>query len=254
VFLAPHEAKRIGIILDAEPRTMLINTLVSKNIPGNIELPFNEILKSKGENKEFSGEETLPSMPAFSDPSEIIVDNEDPGFISSKQNTTSPLKKILKVKNRNGNTYMKISNWNTPEYWQPVVLTSYYGKYIRSAIYTRSGSGDKSVTWATPITGKGYYDIYCYLGKTIDRMKVKGGDQDEGDGNSDRDNQIKDLHFNVYHDEGVEDISIDYIQAESGWNNLGRFYLSKDSAKVVLTNKSAGRMVIGDAIKWVKQN
>ena len=69
-----------------------------------------------------------------------------------------------------------------------------------------------------------------------------------------RENQIKDLHFKVYHDEGVEDISIDYEQAEGGWNNLGRFYLSKDSAKVVLTNKSAGRMVIGDAIKWVKQN
>lgn len=254
IFLAPREAKRIGIVLDAEPRTMMINTLVAKNIPGDIEFPFTEILKSKGESKEFSGEETLLSMPLFSDPSEIIVDNEDPGFISSKQNTTSPLKKFLRVKNRNGNTYMKISNWNTPEYWQPVVLTSYYGKYIRSAIYTRSGSGDKSVTWMTPITGKGYYDIYCYIGKTIDRMQVKGGDQDEGDENSERNNQIKDLHFKVYHDEGVDDISIDYMQADGGWNNLGRYYLSKDSAKVVLTNKSAGRIVIGDAIKWVKQN
>ncbi len=254
IFLAPREAKRIGIVLDAEPRTMMINTLVAKNIPGDIEFPFTEILKSKGESKEFSGEETLLSMPLFSDPSEIIVDNEDPGFISSKQNTTSPLKKFLRVKNRNGNTYMKISNWNTPEYWQPVVLTSYYGKYIRSAIYTRSGSGDKSVTWMTPITGKGYYDIYCYIGKTIDRMQVKGGDQDDGEDNSDRDNQIKDLHFKVYHDEGVDDISIDYMQADGGWNNLGRYYLSKDSARVVLTNKSSGRIVIGDAIKWVKQN
>jgi hypothetical protein len=254
VFLAPREAKRIGIILDAEPRTMLINTLVAKNIPGDIELPFNEIFKAKGENKEFSGEETLLSMPAFSDPAEIIIDNEDPGFISSKQNTTSPLKEFLKVKNRNSNTYMKISTWNTPEYWQPVVLTSYYGKYIRSAIYTRSGTGDKSVTWKTPLTGKGYYDIYCYIGKTIDRMKVKGGEQDdEGDGYG-RENQIKDLHYKVYHDEGVDDISIDYDQADGGWNNLGRFYLSKDSAKVILTNKSSGRMVIGDAIKWVKQN
>jgi hypothetical protein len=254
VFLAPREAKRIGIILDAEPRTMMINTLVAKNIPGEIELPFNEILKATGENKEFSGEETLLSMPAFSDPAEIIVDNEDAGFISSKQNTTSPLKEFLKVKNRNSNTYLKISTWNTPEYWQPVVLTSYYGKYIRSAIYTRSGSGDKSVTWKTPITGKGYYDIYCYIGKTIDRMKVKGGEQDdEGDGEG-RENQIKDLHFNVYHDEGVDDITIDFEQAEGGWNNLGRFYLSDDSARVVLTNKSSGRMVIGDAVKWVKQN
>lgn len=254
VFLAPHEAKKIGIVLDAEPRTMILNTLVAKNIPGEIELPITEILKARGDNKEFSGEETLKMMPAFSDPSEIIVDNEDQGFISSKQNTTSPLKELLGVKNRNGDTYMKISDWNTPEIWQPVILTSYYGKYIRSAVYTRSGSGDKSIAWKTPISGPGFYDIYCYIGKTFDRMQVRGGDQGDGEGDSDRNNKIKDLHYKVYYDEGVDDISIDYEHADGGWNNLGRFYLSHDSAKVVLTNKSAGRMVIGDAIKWVKQN
>ena len=60
------------------------------------------------------------------------------------------------------------------------------------------------------------------------------------------------MHYKVYHDEGVDDISIDYLHAEGGWNNLGRFYLSHDSAKVELTNKSSGRIVIGDAIKWVR--
>ncbi len=254
VFLAPHEAKKIGIVLDAEPRTMMINTLVAKNIPGEIELPITEIIKARGGNKEFSGEETLKSIPNFSDPSEIIVDNEDQGFISSRQNTTSPLKELLGVKSRHGNTYMKISDWNTPEVWQPVILTSYYGKYIRSAVYTRSGSGDKFITWSTPISSPGFYDIYCYIGKTINRMQVRGGDEGEDDEDTRRDNKIKDLHYIVYYDEGVDDISIDYEHADGGWNNLGRFYLSHDSAKVVLTNKSTGRMVIGDAIKWVKQN
>ncbi len=254
VFLAPHEAKKIGIILDAEPRTMLLNTLVAKNIPGEIELPITEILKAKGGRKEFSGEETLKSAPAFTDPSEIIVDNEDQGFIFSRQNTTSPLKELLGVRSRHGNTYMKISDWNTPEVWQPVILTSYYGKYIRSAVYTRAGSGDKSITWQTPVNGPGFYDIYCYIGKKIDRMQVRGGDQGDGEGDQEQDNRIKDLHYKVYYDEGVDEISIDYQHTEGGWNNLGRFYLSHDSAKVVLTNKSSGRMVIGDAIKWVKQN
>jgi hypothetical protein len=254
VYLGPHEAKKIGIVLDAEPRTMLINTLVSKNIPGDIELPFPDVIKSKGVNKEFTGEETLASLPAFSDPSEIVVDNEDQGFHSSKQNMMSPLKKFLKVKINQGNSYMKISDWNTPEYWQPVVLTSYYGKYVRSAVYTRSGTGDKTITWQTPVPSPGFYDIFCYIGKTADRMEIKGGDQeDEGEG-SRRDSQIKDLHYKVYHDDGVEEISIDYDHVDGGWNSLGRFYLSHDSAKVVLTNKSSGRMVIGDAIKWVKQN
>jgi len=258
VFMGPHEAKKIGIVLDDEPRLMMINTLFAKNIPGEVDLAVNQVIKARSDTKEFSGEETLASIPGFSDPAEIVVDNEDQGFNSSKQNISSPLKKFLGVKNKNQNTYMKISDWNTPEYWQPVVLTSYFGKYIRSAVYTRSGTGDKSITWNTIIKEPGYYDIYCYIGKVVDRMTVKTGnvsdDSENQDDESKGNSPYKDMHYKVYHDEGVDDISLDYEHAEGGWNNLGRFYLSHDTAKVVLTNKSSGRIVIGDAVKWVKQN
>ena len=258
VFIGPREAKKIGIVLDEEPRVMMINTLFAKNIPGEIDLPVNEVIKARSNTIEFSGEEPLSSIPIYSDPSEIIVDNEDQGFTSSKQNTSSPLKKLLGVKNKNVNTYLKISDWNTPEYWQPVVLTSYFGKYIRSAVYTRSGTGDKSITWNTTIKEPGYYDIYCYIGKVADRMTVRSGNVSDGGDNNDDESKgnspYKDMHYKVYHDDGVDDISLDYEHAEGGWNNLGRFYLSHDTAKVVLTNKSTGRIVIGDAVKWVKQN
>jgi hypothetical protein len=258
VFMGPHEAKKIGIVLDGEPREMMVNTIIARNIPGEITMPINEIAKSKNDSREFSGEEALAVIPPFSGPSEIIVDNEDQGFISSKQNTISPLKKLLGIDNRKGNTYMQISNWNTPEYWQPVVLTTYYGKYIRSAVYTRAGTGDKKITWSAILKEPGYYDVYSYIGKTKDRMSVKTGsaqggtdiqsDQQKGDGT------YKDLHYKIYHDEGADDITLDYENADAGWNFLGRFHLSPDTAKVELTNKSTGRMVIGDAIKWVKQN
>jgi hypothetical protein len=72
-------------------------------------------------------------------------------------------------------------------------------------------------------------------------------------GESRGDNPYKDLHFKVYHDEGVEEISVDYENAEPGWNKLGTYYLSPDTSKVVLTNLSTGRIVIGDAVKWVLQ-
>jgi hypothetical protein len=252
VLMAPGESKKIGIVLDAVPRVMIVNTLVARNIPGEIEFPVNDIIKAKNDTREFSGEEVLASIPPFIESSEIVVDNEDQGFIFSKQNTSSPLKKFLGVKSRNGNTYMKISEWNTPEYWQPVVLTSYFGKYIRSAVYTRSGTGDKSITWHTIIKDRGYYDIFCYIGKKTKGV-IKTGDG-QGVDEQEGDSRYKDMHYKVYHDEGVDDITIDFEHAEGGWNNLGRFYLSKDTAKVVLTNKSSGRIVIGDAVKWVKQN
>jgi hypothetical protein len=263
VFLGPSESKRIGIVLDAEPRAMMINTLFAKNIPGEITMPINEIIKLKSTVKEFSGEEILPVMPLFSEPSEIIVDNEDPGFISSKQNTSNPLKKLLGIKNNYGKTYKQISTWEIPEFWQPVVNSSYYGKYIRSSVYTRGGKGEKKITWTAKIKYPGYYEVYCYIGKTIDRMSVRAG-RGSGQGappgpggppaERQGDDRYKDLHYEIYHDEGVEKVTVDYENAEAGWNNLGRFYLSPDSAKVVLTNQSGGRIVIGDAIKWVKEN
>ncbi len=258
ILMGPGEAKKIGIVLDAEPRAMLVNTLFAKNIPGEINLPFNETLKPGKNMKEFSGEETLPYLPEFSDPTDIIVDNEDPGFHSDEQNTASPLKKLLGIQNKKSSTYLQISEWNTPEYWQPVVLTTYYGKYIRSAVYTRAGTGDKAVSWSAIIRDPGYYDIYVYVGKAASRVSVKNGNGSAGQSDPDEDqnvdNKYKDMHYKIYNDEGVDEITLDYQNAESGWNNLGRFYLSSDTAKVVLTNKSAGRFVIGDAVKWVKQN
>ena len=257
VFLEPNEAKKIGIVLDAEPRAMMINTLFAKNIPGEISLPVNEIIKARGDTKEFSGEETLASVPPYSDPSEIIVDNEDEGFISSKQNTSSPLKKLLRISNEKGKTYMKISMWNTPDYWQSVVLTTYWGKYIRSAVYTRAGTGDKKITWTTIIKEPGYYDIYSYVGKSVERMTGKNGSGTGGSGDSngdkEKDDTYKDMHYQIYTDQGIDDVTLDYNNAEGGWNNLGRFWLRADTSKVVLTNKSSGRIVIGDAIKWVRQ-
>lgn len=253
IFMEPGVTKKIGIVLDAQPRTMMINTLFSKNIPGQITLPISEITKSKGSGKEFTGEEKRPSSPALYEKYEKVVDNEDPGFTNSNVNILSRLKKLLGIKNRQGETYRQVTLMNVPEYWQPVVQSSYFGKYVRSSVYTRSGTGEKTVTWATIIDEPGYYDIYTYIGKTGDRVMIRGGGPGGPMGREQGESPYKDLHFKIYHDDGMEEITLDYENADAEWNNLGRYYLSPDTAKVVLTNKSAGRIVIGDAVKWVKQ-
>jgi hypothetical protein len=260
ILLEPGETKKIALVTDAQPRAVLINTLFARNIPGTINIPVNEIIKTKNKIDQVSGEEKLTSAFFVTDSSEIIVDNEDRGFVAGKQVSESPLKKIFGITNRRSNTYMQISQWNIPEYWQPVVLNSYYGKYVRSAVYTRAGTGDRSISWYTVINDPGYYDIYCYAGKTADRLTVRrsggagagGPEEQQGQGREQEEGRFKDFHFKIYHDEGVEEITFDYDKADAEWNNLGRYYLSGDTAKVILSNQSSGRLVIGDAIKWVK--
>jgi hypothetical protein len=272
VFLGSNEAKKIGIVLDAQPREMMINTLFARNIPGQLTLPVNEILKAGAQAKQFSGEERLPSIPQYDNPSEVIVDNEDKGFSVSQQQTVSPLKKLLGIKNERSGAYQQINTYWGPEFWQPVVQSSYYGTYILSSVYTRAGTGDRKVTWKGVIKESGYYDVYCYVGKSLERMTVRsGGTGGPGGAGVERGTQsgvpggqegplggqqekgpFQDMHYKIYHSQGVDDISLDYQNAEGGWNNLGRYFLSPDTVKVELTNLSAGKIVIADAVKWVK--
>jgi hypothetical protein len=249
---------------------MMINTLFAKNIPGEITFPIDEIIKSKDVIKEFSGEEIVSSDPSASDQFSIIVDNEDPGFKISRQITENRLRKLLGIQNKKGTSYQQVSLMSIPSYWQPVVQSAFYGKYIRSALYTKSGKGDKTLTWRTTIDKPGYYDIFCFIGKTADRMMIRAGGfgggartggapEPAGAGGQGRDANgvpsppYKEFHYRIYHDGGSEEVSLDYTNAENGWNKLGTYYLAADTSKVVLSNLSAGRAVIGDAIKWVRQ-
>jgi hypothetical protein len=259
VFLGPMEAKKISIINDSPPRALLVNTLFAKNIPGEINLPIDEIAKSKSGTVELKNEEILTSVRNLNDPSETIIDNEDPGFTFSKQNTDSPLKRLLGIHNNNGQSYEQISMFRAPEYWQPVVQSSFYGKYVRSSVYTRGGTGDKTLTWNAVITKPGYYDIYTYIGKTSEGTAARGTGPvppppPPGNDSKGSSSQCKDFHYIIYHDQGKDEITLEYENAEDGWNNLGRYYLSPDTAKVLMTNKSIGRYVIGDAVKWVRAN
>ncbi len=256
VVLGPSQAKKISIILDTEPRELIANSLFAKNIPGEIVLPIDNIVKSRNNTVYTEGEELLPSVPPFESPGEIVVDNEDPGFSNDNSTVMSPLKRILGIKKRQADTYQPVNMYWAPQYWQAGVMSSYYGKYIRSSVFTRASRGEKLVTWVTPITKADYYDIYCYVGKTADRTVVRSGGAappppgEPQQGN----NTYKDLHYLIYHDEGVENISLDFENAEPGWNLLGRYYISSDSARVEMTNQSSGRVVIADAVKWVRAN
>lgn len=280
VFIDSCEARKIGIVLDAEPRAMMVNTLFSKNIPGQLIIPVNDIGRIKDGVKPFTGEERLQAIPAYTNPDEIIIDNEDPLFSISRQIDKSPLKKLLKITNNQGNTYLQINNMYAPEHWQPVVQSSYFGRYILSAVHTRAGSGNREATWNAVIRDPGYYNVYFYVGKAVERTSVRNsgagpgrggprggmppggtpgdvpGDRGQGAfaGGPGVEPPIQNLHLKIYHDEGIEEMTFDYQTAEGGWNYLGRYYLSSDTAKVKISNLSNGKMVIADAIKWVKEN
>lgn len=285
IFMEGNQAKEVNIIIDNQPRAMMVNTVMSKNLPGEMTFIISELEQAPRGTKPMEGEEILPSLPQLYESNEVIVDNEDPGFSSSKVAIQSPLKRLLGITNTDGETYGQIRPMLMPEYWQPVVQNDYFGKYVKSAVYTKGGHGERTVSWTGAIPSPGYYDVYAYIPKQGNRMTmvVRGGGgqvtmgapgmqggpsgpggggtgqgtvQTQGGRGQGRDQNtpmMKEFSFTVYHDDGNDEVVLDFDLAEPGWNKLGSFYLSGDSALVELSNKTTARMALGDAVKWVKR-
>jgi hypothetical protein len=128
--------------------------------------------------------------------------------------------------------------WNAPRKWESVIKTDYYGKYIHSACYTKTNDHPRTAKWIANIKKQGSYDIYCHLDKMRGRMA----------------RWIPDASYNfiVYSSNGKQEITLFDEEIEKGWNYLGTFYINSDSSIVELTNKSTGKSIYADAIKWVK--
>jgi hypothetical protein len=259
IHIPANQTKEVGVILDAAPRLMTTNTLVSKNIPSTLSHMFGTFELDKNAES-FEGERLLESYSGTSEPGVIIVDNEDPGFRIFQSGSESGLKKLLNISSdENKEKYGAFRQYRPPLNWQATTNSAFYGKYIRSAYYTKTSTGDNIVVWTAEITDGGYYEIYYYVPEL--RMRGRGGrtpGQGGGQGPGQRQLQgqqeINDeYHFTIYHDDGEDEVILEMNNVEFGWNHLGSFYLSPDSAKVELSNESPGRVVIADAVKWVRQ-
>lgn len=245
ITLAPNEAREIGVVLDAQPRMMTVNTLISRNLPSIMTSQFEDIELKKNATP-FDGQIVLDELPSFTQPGEIIVDNEDPGFQFVNPGSTSPLKRLLRISSDDEERYVGMQFWRPPTRWVATTGSNFYGDVVQSAHYTRAGDGERKVVWNTVIPENGYYDVYAYVGQ-MRRMgrRGRGGDRNESVNDA--------YHYIVSHDDGTEETVLEIENAEDGWNFLGGFYFSADSARVELTNESPGRVVMADAVKWVRK-
>ncbi len=260
--IGAKQKKEVGIVLDAEPRLMAVNTLVSQNVPSALSHFFSKIDVNE-KMSPFDGERDEMIIDKKMDDIEIVVDNEDKGFQLIQPDNESLLKKWLKIDNtEEDQKYVGIRFTRPPSNWRATAQPEFYGKYVLSAYITKEGTGDKQAIWNTEIPGAGMYEIHYYVGK----LPVRGRGRSGGGGNrggsgpgASRGDQPNDpntgsYQLTVFHDDGVDEITLDIAKAEEGWNLLGNFYLSQGPAKVSLSNETDGKFVIADAVKWVKVN
>ena len=236
IFVPANSAREVGFVFPTQPGRMNISTHISKNLPNSLAYDFNSFGETK-KGKFFNDIKDCEPFDGILADNEFVVDNEDKGFEYVQVSNKSYLKRWLDDRRVNKHEYSRLSTWNPPSEWKSVLRSGFFGKYVRSAYFTKSGKGDRTASWKAKLKNEGQYDVYCHIHK-VDHWG--------------RRQQKADYNFKVYHETGFEEINKSDQELENGWNYLGTFFINPENAKVELNNKSIGPYLFADAIKWVE--
>jgi ABC-type transport system involved in multi-copper enzyme maturation permease subunit len=240
IYLPGTQTKEVSYLLEGTPRNITINTLTSKNIPAELMLPLDNI-EEDTKATPYEGEKVVDVPVRLAEDGEFICDDEDPTFKYTVSEDQSLLQKLLLSDDQTQERFIGMNNWRPPRTWRATTNSNYFGKFIRSAHYVKSGDGNKKATWNIPIKEAGTYEVFSYLNKN---RRGRGGGRNDDEGGQ--------YTYSIY-TENKEEVVVDLKTIDTGWNSLGSFYFSGDTVKVELSNKSSGPIVIADAIKLVKQ-
>lgn len=236
IFMPARSSFEVGILFNTEPARMSLVTHISKNLPYNLLSNFTGFTETRNV-RAVDGIHKVAFTDSREAQGEIIVDNEDKGFSEHQATSQAYLKSKVKNGSQNRYKYSSIHSWNPPREWKAVLRSEFYGRYVHSASYTRAGTGERSAVWVAKLPDKASYDVYFYLDKLNGVWR--------------RSNKSPDYNFIIYHDQGIEKIKKSSADGEDGWNYLGTFSFSSDSARIEMNNKTVGDMIIADAVKWV---
>jgi hypothetical protein len=233
------QSKQFGFLLDNPPDMISINTLISQNIPSIVGINPGKFNRQENYTP-FVGDRIVDFVTSSAQ-YEVIVDNEDSGFSTFSPIKETYLQQFLESRYPKNQKYY--GSWRRSySKWLATTGSGFYGNYIRSAHFTRSGKGDKITKWEPDLSESGFYDLYVYM---------IGKNQNQYLG---RDNDRKySYEYVINHRDGTDEISFGLSNAERGWNFLGSYYFRKGEGNVILTDKCDMSTVYADAVRWVRQ-
>jgi len=231
---------------------MTINTMTSKNIPMEIINTFRRV-EENNRKRPFEGEIVVSDPVNLKMPNEFIVDNEDPEFRVIQPESKGLFVRMFSGSEDEETRYSGFVRWRIPVNWTLTTNSSFYGRYVRSAYYARQGTGDRLAQWNVPISESGYYEVFFFMEQQgMGRGFGRGPGGGPGSGEGERDQGQ--YQFIIHHDDGEETLTVNLNDIPGGWNSLGSFYFSPDTARIELSNKGEGEMVIADAVKLIKED
>ncbi len=236
----------VGFVLSDPPARVSINTHISRNLPVVLQKDFRSSDK-KSHGTPMDTIVTAEYTPRVSD-YEFIVDNEDQGFAIVDEPEPNMLRKLLMSLFSGGKDDQKYSEfrfWSPPATWETTAREEFYGRFIHSGLYKRSGKGENVVAWRAVLDEADDYDVYFYNGELeMPRWWRRRSDIPEDKGSR---------TFLVHYEDGVDEVRFDMNVANEGWNLIGTYRFTAGMNEVHLTDETDTRMVTADAIKWLRR-
>jgi hypothetical protein len=243
IAFAPRQCKEIGIMTDRPPRMVSISTFISRNIPATITRNFDKV-EPDPNGRPFDGERTIDSI-AVHEPGTVVVDDQDSGFSVETRRKAGILGGFAGGQGMAQDRFAAIRFGDPPDEWTETAGPMYYGSYVHSARYIKAGRGEKRIAWKAAIRESGTYSVFTYY--TAGFQRFRGGQRRGGE-------ELKgSYHFIVHHDDGAEKVALDLKDMQNGWNSLGHFHLSPGTWAVELSDEGSEGIIVGDAIKWARQ-
>ncbi|MDY4043185.1 MAG: hypothetical protein SOY65_05180 [Marinifilaceae bacterium] len=163
---------------------------------------------------------------------EIIVDNEDKGFVLNQPGLSWLERWELKNKQPWEQYYSDISGISTPR-WRKIINKSNYGSPVRSCVGKAAGNGSTFAEWHAQLPETGTYEIWVYASRTSFR--------DQG----------KTQYYEIKQEKWQENMEItNFLTGQ--WSSLGTYECNAGECVVTLSDKGEkGQIIYGDAVKWV---
>lgn len=181
----------------------------------------------------------------------IVVDDLDAGFSATAPDTGAAydVDEGLPVYQRLDPVLE--AHWSRQE--QP---TS-WGRYRRTVARVTPGQGDRAATFAAvlPNAGRWRVDYHLpdlavgYTTRTRSPFRLTANLEFTSGGSQGR--QLGTYEVRLDNGDRSEEVEFDASATDPGWTTLGRFDLDAGPVSLVVTNRTEGRTVVADAVRWV---
>ena len=188
----------------------------------------------------------------------IVVDDLDPGFTAT---AAPPRESSMPGPGYDADEGLPVYQHADPvleAHWSRQEQPTSWARYRRTIARVTPGEGDRVARFSAvlPVAGRWRVDYFLpNLGvgySTRSRSPFQLTANLEFSTSADRRPQLGNYEMRLLGGGSVRTVEFDASAAEPGWTTLGRFDLDAGEVSLEVTNRTDGRTVVADAVRWLR--